>query len=98
MKLVRKYKNSSSDVLRIDTIHLENRGNTLVSKADTHTYKRRLHIEKIYDSGVSSRVVASIEVAGDFSEIDTSHFRWAKWNSPVATLDMSDLPIITGTV
>ena len=100
MQLTRQYKNASGDDLRFDMITLDRKGNTIASKASTHTFKRNLKTQPLYNSNVANRVVAEIEIIGDFSSIETSSndYLWAKWDSPIATLDMSDLPGIGDTV
>lgn len=99
MQLTRQYKNAAGDDIRIDMINMECKGNTIASKAETHTFRRVLNTQPIYKTG-AARVIAEIEVIGDFDSIETSSgdFQWAKWNSPAATLDMSDLPSVGDTI
>lgn len=98
MQVVRTYKNAAGDDLRYDIIVMERKGNTLASKAATHTFKRNLKTQVSHNSGVADRVVSEIELVGDFDEIDSSTYKWASWNSPIARVDMSDLPGLTDTV
>lgn len=98
MELTRQYRNASGFDIRIDVIQLVRRQNTIASKANTHTFARVIKIRSIYNTGVSDREVAEIEIIGDFDSLDGSAYSWAKWDSPSATLDMSDLPFIGDTV
>lgn len=100
MQVTRQYKNEAGDDIRIDMITLIRKGNTIASKATTHTFVRKVDKQPIYNNTIADRDVAEIEVIGDFDSIETSSgsFTWAKWTSPVATLDMSDLPSIGDTV
>lgn len=98
MELVRQYKNASGYEIRIDTIFMVRRQNTIASNASTHTFYRQLKVRPVISTNVTDREVAEVEVIGDFDELDTTNFEWAKWSSPVATLDMSDLPFVGDTV
>jgi len=98
MELVRQYRNAAGDDLRIDSIIMERRQVTSVSKATGHTFARQLSTRSVYNTSVSDRVVAEIEIIGDFNDIDGSAYSWASWNSPSTKCDMSDLPFIGDTV
>ena len=98
MELTRQYKNAAGDDIRIDVIQMRRKGNTIASAANTHTFIRDLKVRPIYNTSVSDRVVAEIEVIGDFTTMDGSGFAWASWESPAAKADMSDLPAVGDTV
>ena len=98
MEIVRQYKNASEEDLRIDEIQMTRKNNPISKDKNYHVFNRRLKTRMVY--GATDRVVAKIEIIGDFSSIETSssNYTWAKWTSPEATCDMSDLPIVTDTI
>jgi hypothetical protein len=98
MELTRIYRNSNEDELRVDTIIMERRSNTISKNFQNHTFQRNLKTQFYF--GPADRVVADIQVIGDFTSIEQSsgNFMYAEWASPPGTCDMSDLPIIGDTV
>lgn len=92
MQVTRSYYNASDDLLRTDTITMRRKGNTLVSKAQFHTFQRVLNSQLFY--GPASRAISYIEVSGDFDIIEASSgdFLECEWYSPSAFCNMSDLP------
>lgn len=96
----RIYRNASAQDLRVDTIVMVRKGHVLVKDASEHTFSRDLRPLYLHNSGVADRVVAEIEIVGNFNDLEasTGNYLWATWNSPSARLNMSDLPIIGSTV
>lgn len=98
MQVTRIYRNSAEYDLRIDSINMVRKQNTIASEASTHTFTRRLTTNNIYSTATSDRTVAEIEVIGDFDTIEGSSYAWAKWTSPQATVNMTDLPVVGDSV
>ena len=98
MELIRQYKNADGNDIRIDTIIMTRRQEPINSKANTHTFLREIKIRCIYNTSVSDREVAEIEIIGDFTSLDGSAYAWAEWDSPHAIVDMTDLPFVGDTV
>lgn len=106
MEVIRSYYNGDDDLIRLDTITLQHNTNfkNIVTYSDITnvSYKRNLKTKVIHiNSGTpASRVVAKIEVIGDFDTLD-SGYTFAKWTRGDGTefiMDMTDLPVITETV
>ena len=103
LQLNRIYKNSDGDEIRIDTISLVRKRNSIVNAnlmetGASDTFRRE--VKTILFHGSSNRTVSTIEVLGDFTSIETatSNYLWAEWSSPSARLSMNDLPKLTETV
>lgn len=112
MQITRLYNDSSGNLLRIDYIDIEvsppiykdlRLGNDpgLMMRVGPQIVKT-----KIMGGNISGgRVVATIEISGDFSAWDTSgpdyNITWATYtlgNNQVVRFDMSNLPVVGDTV
>lgn len=103
LQVNRIYKNAAGEEIRIDTISLSRKRSRIV-KADfmetgaADVFERSVNKLKLHVS--ADRTVTEIELIGDFDTVETSsgNFLWAAWDSPVARVNMSDLPAITDDV
>ena len=100
MEVTRQYKNVAEDLVRVDTIIMTRKQNAIAANISTHTFQRTVRVSLVHGTGLSDRTVAAVDIVGDYTEIETysGNFTWAKWASPSATLDMSDLPGVGDTV
>jgi hypothetical protein len=97
--LNRIYKDSSGNEIRIDTIIMTKKRDSLVVNPEVGIpYERNVSTITLNTS--ADRTVASIEAIGNYTSIDTTNFDWAKWNTttPEVYCNMSDLPDVTDTV
>jgi len=100
MEVVRQYKNAAEDLIRVDTIIMERKQDAIAADINTHTFQRILRISLVHGTGLSDRVVAAVDIIGDYTSIEvyTGSFTWAQWTSPPALVNMSDLPQVGDTV
>lgn len=113
MNVVRIYTNSTNETLRVDELHIDISVN--IGEIVRHTLSQTMPIQQgkrilkttLVNSTSSSygpdRVVAGIEVSGDYSTIETisGDYTWAEkilGNGNSVQLNMSDLPGIGDTV
>lgn len=113
LQVNRIYKNTDGNELRTDIISLNRKRDNIVVAANKtnnsgYVYNRHVKTTYIHDNLVTDRDVASIQITGDYDEIDTNEDRaWVSWNLPTGEdnandkktrLNMSDLPGIGDTV
>jgi len=105
MKLLRVYKNSSDDILRIDTINMLSTTSTTAVGAVETTYYRSL-TKELYIEGSASRVVASVLLNTDADTWESlpsaaANYNWVEWTVDGGNnirCNMSDLPQIGDSV
>lgn len=109
MKVLRIYKNSSEDILRVDTINmLPTTSTTAVGAVDATYYKS--FSKEVYVEGSASRVVSSIMINTDADTWESipsaaANYNWVEWTTengkalarPVRC-NMSNLPQIGDSV
>lgn len=100
MEILRQYKNSTEDLIRLDTIYMEAKQDVIATDKSSITYHRILKVQLVHGTGLTDRVVAAIDIIGDYDNIEiyTGNFLWAEWTSPSTIVHMSDLPIVGDTV
>jgi len=102
LEVTRIYKNSATDIIRVDTIYMQPTTNQLTSGVNARTFYRDLSTSKLHEP--ADRVVASIQLitSADTVETATGNYLTATWtgrNAGVPILcDMSDLPRVGNTV
>jgi hypothetical protein len=101
MYVTRYYKNSSDEVLRIDTITFESTTNSLNKPITQKTYARKVSVELAI--GALDRTVATIHLLTDannypFNVSGGNNYEWVSWDDPAFRCNMSDLPQIGETV
>lgn len=102
MELSRVYKNSSDDIIRIDTIYLRSTGSEQTTGPVRKTWIRTVDTSLVLES--SDRTVSSIQLVTDADTYDSSasgpqNYTWVSWSTHGGVrCDMSDLPVIGETV
>jgi hypothetical protein len=101
MYVTRYYKNSSDEVLRIDTITFESTTNSLNKPITQTTYARKLSVELAL--GALDRTIATVSLLTDannypFNVSGGNNYEWVSWDNPAFRCNMSDLPQIGETV
>lgn len=101
--LNRIYINAAGEEIRIDTIYLIRKRDSVVKSSLMETganavFQREVKTTNLHVS--SDRDVVSIQLLGDFDTAETvsGNYLWAAWASPVARVSMNDLPLVGATV
>ena len=104
-EITRIYKNSDDEELRVDTIKMVPKYNTMAfiePKINIIPYKRELN--KTILNTTITRTISSIEIIGDYDscETDSNDYLYAIWNNNSGTemirCNMSDLPGVGDSV
>jgi hypothetical protein len=103
LEVTRIYKNATEDTLRVDKIQWTPTSNTLNTGTAMRTYSRRVYTSKLFQSNITDREVAIIQIITNADVIDTSsplNYQSVQWSRRAGTIEgnMSDLPIITNDV
>jgi len=103
LPVIRIYKNTAEDTLRVDTISMEATSNALTTGVNAKTYRRRLSVSYLHETG-AARTVAGIQIisTADTFETVSGDYTYVEWtginNDTPVRCDMSDLPGIGDTV
>jgi hypothetical protein len=98
----RVYKNSTEDIIRVDTISMLPTGTPKNLGVTQGTFYRSVKTERYYEGGVSRTVNAILLVTSadsvDYDVSAAANYNWAEWTTEKVRCNMSDLPQIGDTV